>query len=325
MSTLTPPTESWSWADQISTYRFWGLLAFYAFSGVLARVVFQFELVEAVFSAYSGTLAVGYAELIFSIGALLGVLLAWAWVSSDWAPKKALLFFGLLQLIGLVFLGLGSFSGTWFYVAAFVFGLGLGAVLLGVPAVIAGGRGGFTTFVLVFGSFLIVGNFLRLVAPAIGGLIIATFGLRGSVALTGSILLLGLLLLIPANPVFFDEPPPLRSHSFAPRRRSPIIVALLGFVPLYSFYWLYLIHGEVAHLAPSRSLLSPRAAVWTAFVPFLSLVSMATLINQLNFRASQLGKPPYSSPLAMFFWSLIFFPLGMALIQSAINGLNESS
>lgn len=39
MQTTPSPTESWSWADQISTYRFWGLFAFYL-SGVVAISLF---------------------------------------------------------------------------------------------------------------------------------------------------------------------------------------------------------------------------------------------------------------------------------------------
>lgn len=91
------------------------------------------------------------------------------------------------------------------------------------------------------------------------------------------------------------------------------MVALLALVPLYNLYhvsrWLYLVHGEAARLVPSRALLTPRAAVSGAFVPPpLAVTSSASLIDCLNLRASQLGKAPYRSPLAIFYGHCSWLP-----------------
>ena len=323
--TATSPPEPWSWADQVSTYRFWGLFAFYLMSVAAAGSLFGFGIFWVIYGTTSSATALGAAGFVMRFAKILGFLLALAWVLAHVQPKRALFVFASLQLIGAALIAVAAVFGDWlYYLAAFFFGAGLGGVLLGVPAVIAGGRGGVETFVLVIGTIAISETF-------VASMSILTFSVINSPGVlataTGAVILLGLLFLIPVNRVFFSEPPPSRVRSFPPTRRNPITVGLLSLVPLYNVYhiprWLYMVHGEAAHLSPSSALLSPKAAAWGAFVPFLPLISIASLIGCLNFRASQLGRGPYRSPLAIFLWTFFLLPVGIALTQSAINRLAE--
>jgi predicted PurR-regulated permease PerM len=91
-------------------------------------------------------------------------------------------------------------------------------------------------------------------------------------------------------------------------------------VPFYGLYWLYRVHGEVAAVAPSRGLLSPRAALLgSTFVPFLAFFAMASLVDALNSRCQELGRPRLRSPVTTFLWALFLAPVAVALIQSSIN------
>jgi hypothetical protein len=93
-------------------------------------------------------------------------------------------------------------------------------------------------------------------------------------------------------------------------------------VPFYGLYWVYRSHGEVAAIAPSRDLLSPRGALWgTILVPFLALFAMASLLDALNARCQHVGRPRLRSPVTIFLWTLLFAPVAVALIQSGINRL----
>jgi hypothetical protein len=40
MSTLAAQ-PAWTWARQLSTYRYWGLLLFYVFAGAVSSLVYQ--------------------------------------------------------------------------------------------------------------------------------------------------------------------------------------------------------------------------------------------------------------------------------------------
>jgi MFS family permease len=134
-----------------------------------------------------------------------------------------------------------------------------------------------------------------------------------------ALMLLGILFLLPVNPVLFSEPPAVRRHNWIPKQRSPFLVALGSlFTPIY-FYLIYKYHGEVASLRPSPRILSPWGAVGASFIPLLPPVMMTTLIELLNERAIEQGKRPLQAPWVMFVWSVLFYPQAMAMIQSAIN------
>ena len=115
-----------------------------------------------------------------------------------------------------------------------------------------------------------------------------------------------------------------------PQHREPILAGLLtAIVPFYFLYWLYKSHGEAAHLRPSRTLLSPRGAVWIAVIPLLGLVMipvmLAAMADNLNLRAGELGLPRVCRPWLVFLFTLLFAPVSVGLLQGGLNSLALST
>ena len=153
------------------------------------------------------------------------------------------------------------------------------------------------------------------------GLNIQTFGPHPMIMISViTYMVLGILFLLPVNKSLFHEAPPQRGYSLTPTQREPLTVAISCIIPFYWLYWLYRAHGEITWLAPSRNILSPRASVLAGiFVPFFSPVIITSLIEALNKRASELGKPSYRQAWVIFLWSFIFFPVALGLMQTAMN------
>lgn len=203
-------------------------------------------------------------------------------------------------------------------VGSAVFGMGAGALTLAVPAIIAGGRGGAEAFLISFGIVSIMSSWSNIASAAWAGMLIG-FDFPAAI-LVGVPIVVGLLFLLPVGRKLFSEPPPPRGYAFTPTYRHPVAVGLLCLIPFYWLYWLYRAHGEVASVAPSRSILSPRGAVCGAIlIPFLYLVQMTSLIDALNRRAADEGKPPLLPPWVVFLCGFLLSPVAVALVQSAIN------
>jgi hypothetical protein len=193
-------------------------------------------------------------------------------------------------------------------------------VSLAVPAIIAGGRFGAEAFLVSFGVVSGFGVIVGSVANYAFGACVSAWGMGCMVYFAVIPVVIGALVLLTVRAELFTQQPPDRGYTLTPLAREPVTVALLFFVPFYFFYWLYRAHGEVAAVAPSRTLLSPRGAVLGAiFVPFLSLVAMASLIDALNRRCQEVGSPRLRSPVTIFLWAFFFTPVAGAMVQSGIN------
>jgi MFS family permease len=310
---------SWTWADQLSTYRFWGLLIFYVLSVFVVNYLLNI-LQLIVFDRIGASEAQkGLLIGVRAIGSLFGFYLAWA--ATRWRAVPLLIIFGLLELAGVAMIFLPGTTIAINLVGSAVLGMGVGALTLTVPALIAGGRGGAEMFLVSFG---IVSAMSTLggtaLAGALAGMLLPLKSDVHALILVGIPIVIGVLFLLPVKRELFNEPPPPRGYALTPTHRNPVAVGLLCLVPFYWLYWFYRAHGEVASLAPSRGLLSPRGAVLGAiFVPLLYLVTMTTLIEALNKGAAQQGKPPLRSPWVVFLWGFLLLPVGTALIQSAVN------
>jgi hypothetical protein len=201
-------------------------------------------------------------------------------------------------------------------------GLSTGAVSLAVPAIIAGGRCGAEAFLVSFGVVSTFGVIVGMVASSAVGACVDSWGMGCMTYIAVIPVVVSALILLTVRAELFTGQPPERGYTLTPLAREPVTVALLFFVPFYGLYWLYRAHGEVAAVAPSRTLLSPRGAlIGGIFVPFLSLVAMASLIEALNRKCQELGRPRLRSPVTIFLWAFFFTPVAGAMIQSGINGL----
>jgi hypothetical protein len=310
---------AWTWADQISTYTFWGLLLFFVLSSVGIGAVRSFLplFLQDRYSLVEPTLFYS----LMGLSQFAGFYAAWA--ASRGRTKVMLVLAGLLLVAGalLTAFPMPRVSVTVWHLGAVLLGFAMGTVLLAVPAILAGGLGGMRAFVVAFGIVFAVEMLGQMVSFSLYALASDWLGSPAMLWLAAGAPFLGLLFFLPVRSSLFTGPPPPRGYPLTPHYREPVGVFLLGLiVPFYWAYWLYRAHGEVTSLAPSRAILSPRGAAAAAFIPLLLPVMTTTLVDALNGRAAEEGRPPASSAWVVFILSLpVVYPMGLALTQSAIN------
>ncbi len=312
-------SQPWTWADKISTWRFWGLAIAYLLIVSTANVTLSMSWLflhdhEAISAEQISNM--GIARLIATANGF------WlAWIAVKWRPLASLVFMAALTVIGLAFVFIDMTVPLDVRYAGYVLaGLPSGAAFLIVPAIIAGGRGGTEAFVVSFGIINSLTFAFSMIATHVVGAGVNAWGQASLIYFAMIPPVVGIILLLTLTPSLFNEQPPSRGYMLKPRIREPLTVGLLFLVPFYGLFWLYRAHGEVAALAPSRAILSPRGALLGAlFVPFLTLVEMASLIDALNGRRQQNGQSRRHSPIAVFLWAAFVPPVAGAQIQSEMN------
>jgi hypothetical protein len=328
---LSQNRPAWTWADLLSTYRFWGLFLWFVLTaaGMQSRNMFLFfHLTDRLGLTPSSA---GTVMLIAQSAALLfALILAWAAIRTR--PVVTLLITsGLVALAAIAFTASWSREVVAMATVAMLICLSVGSYVatLLFPTLIAGALGGYEAFFVAFGvSFFFQYAMDAAISAAYSGVsYVRTSGvLESSAYVSAGLLLAAVICLIPIKHSLFTVEPPPRGRSFAPKYREVFLTALLtAIVPFYVLYWLYQAHGEAAHLRPSRALLSPRGAAWIAAIPLLGAVMfpfmLTTLADHLNLRAAELGLPRVCRPWAVFLWTLLFAPVAVGVLQSGLNGL----
>ena len=313
----TDKPASWTWADLISTYSFWALLVLYLLSAVSTAMLNSYLPLFLVNRVGVQISASGMLFGLMSMGSLAGFYVAW--LAARWKTIPMLIIAGLLQLLGGLLITVPALASTTIslWLGSFLLGLGSGAIMLAIPAVISGGRGGAEVFVISFGIVLALTRIGQLYAPALMGRFLTLYGYISLPVMMVICFLMEVLLLLGVKSSVFNAAPPQRGHPLPPTRRSPLNTALLCLIPFYWLYWLYRAHGEVTSMAPSRSILSPRAAVLAGiFIPFL--IHPIILIS-LNDALNQQAVKPYRASWVIFLLSVVCLPAAIALIQSSMN------
>lgn len=323
---LSSERPSWTWADLVSTYRFWGLLLIFVFSGLACNslAVSMPALLRDQYGLSNVHMASVLASRFWMVP--LAFYLAWAAIRSK--PVPVLLTLGGLQVLMAAFLVWVRPESHQAIVLSVEFGcmyLADYVVQLVAPAVIANAMGGGEVFFLAFGVMFLFRQLLGAVSGVLFGAIAQSVGSTSSTLYTVPVLvaaLVGLICLLPVRHVLFAVPPPARGRALQPVRRGPAVTALLSaLVPFYFVYWLYRVHGEAAHLEPSRRLLSPRAAAWSVLgIP--EPIVLATLADHLNQTAAARGMPRIRRVWGIILWSIFFMPAAIGLLQAALNRLS---
>lgn len=97
-----------------------------------------------------------------------------------------------------------------------------------------------------------------------------------------------------------------------------ILLAIGAFI--YLCYWLYHIHGELAGAAPSQRLLTPLAGLLIGVLVPLGLpILLMTLADLVNDRARAKGQGRLVSIGWLAFWSFLFAPIAIGMLQNAAN------
>jgi hypothetical protein len=318
---------SWTWADQISTYRFWGIFLFFIFL-LVPNVIMNFS--YSIFRDSYGMSAteLGTAMAFKSFAGFGGLWLAWFMVRMK--NHYLLYLFSSFTIIGLLLLLLLTPSIIALSISYFLIGLSFGAIALAIPTIISGGKGGSEMFVVSFGLI----TFFELVAwPSFTGLFGILYDILNtpkSYVIIGLVsTLIGTILLLPVKAELFNIPPPERKKILTPIHREPVIVALLCLVPLYNIYYIlhlsYRLHGEINKINPTQNILSPRAAVWsTLFLSILSPIIVSSLNTNLIIKLKENNVLRFYKTWAIILWAFIFIPISYALIQSNLNQLIQN-
>lgn len=307
---------SWTWADLVSTYRFWGLAAFFVFSGLASTSpIYAISILRD-----------RYGLSVNDVGAFLSMrtaslvpafFVAWAAIRTN--PKRVLLTLAGIQVLAAAMVAFG-----WSHnMAALMFEFGFiyladAVVQFIFPAVIASAMGGGEVFFAAFGVLLLVRQFQYAIIPLLHQAVAPSLG---HVDLMTASSVLGLICLAPVKQTLFSVPPPPRGRSLEPIYRGPVAAGILSaFVPFYFLYWSFRAHGEAAHLEPSRSLLSPRAGIWIWFgVP--GPIILAALADHLNRRAAAWDIRACRT-WKIIIWGVFLLPVAIGLLQGLLNRLS---
>jgi hypothetical protein len=313
---------SWTWADQISSYRFWGLFLFFGF--LLIPNVISINLIQIIRMEFN----LSYVDIstiygFKTFGLFLGLWLAWFMVRMK---NHYLLYLFSSFAIGGLILILFIPSTITLSISLFLIGLSSGAITLSIPAIISGGKGGSEMFIVSFGII----TFFELTIRNSTQLLV---GITGDMGGNKAIILIGLasaivgsILLIPAKTNLFNTNPPKREFALTPKFRNPSEVVLLCLIPLYNIYYIiylsYRYHGEVNSINPTQKILSPRAAAWCiCLIPFLYPIITSSLNDSLTPKLLINNTPKYNKTWVIILWAFIFLPVSFALIQSNMNKL----
>jgi MFS family permease len=317
---------SWTWADQISSYKFWGIFLFFIFL-LIPNIIMNYSF--SIFRENYGmsSTQIGTAMAFKTFAGFGGLWLAWFMVRMK--NHYLLFLYAGLIIIGFILILLMQ-SNVTLSICLLLTGLGFGAIALAVPTIISGGKGGSEMFVVSFGLI----TFFELVAwSSFSGLFGTLFEFMNNpngyiiIGLVSSVI--GVILLLPVKSELFHTPPPERKKMLTPVHREPATVALLCLVPFYNIYYVlyisYRLHGEVNQMNPTQTILSPRAAVWSSiFLPILSPIILSSLNTNVSLKLKENNASGFYKTWIIILWSFIFTPISYALIQSNMNQLIQN-
>lgn len=134
---------------------------------------------------------------------------------------------------------------------------------------------------------------------------------------------IGMLFLLPLKYPLFEAAPPVRRyvrHEVIPRDTTYAFFLTL-LLPFYGLFWMIDIHRDIRLYSQSPALLTPRAAGWVCLVPFAYLMALAAMNDTIGELLQQRGQERRYGTGLIVTASMLFLPLGVALMQSQMNRL----
>ncbi|MBX5237178.1 hypothetical protein [Rhizobium sp. NLR22b] len=232
-NTSAPSTAAeWKLAEFLSTYRYWAVFL----SSLLVAMAGQgLSTVFPVISQMAGSSAqtIGIFYFGSTLGWVVGAFLAFVVASRH--GRSALI--SPVLVCAVVAVCLLPAPALWASpVFLFLFGLVVGAMRAVYPLAAAiflvGGRPGkidFGCVLTLMSTTILISAFAPAVASWLYGF---DLGAVPVVSAFLACLLLAVIVLVPAGNLAFDEPPRPRHKPLAPRRRSPLLVAIILVAPL---------------------------------------------------------------------------------------------
>jgi hypothetical protein len=320
---VTDARGPWTWADLLSTYRFWGLFVVFVLAGSASELHFIFD-----FQRFHNS-TIDSVEHIMGITRLIWVPLSLvlAWVAIRTRPKVVLLTVAALAATAFLATLIPDSPGMLGLVLeSILVPLLSGILVILLPVLIGGACGSATSILVALGVAITFDSLAESSVVPLVGSTIDRYGLASGGWIGFALILISIVILIPVQGNLFSVAPPERGRTFAPVHRDPVVTALLScFVPFYILYWLYKVHGEEAYVKPSRKLLSPRAAVWISVIPFVNELMipfmLSTLADHNNEASAASGGERIQRPWAAFLCGLLCLPVGVGLVQASLNKL----
>jgi len=313
----------WTWADQVSTYRFWGIVLFYLYnlSSYLIFSMTHFRWADNIGLTHN---MIGAISLTFQMLGIIGLLIGWIIVK--FRKVKSIIIFAIIQIIGIWLLVIAE-NPILKIIGAGLWGLGYSPIFIVIPSSIAGGKAGMSTFASLYFIILLyeriqditlikqmdyLANFVTN-APPIG------FSLLLSVPI-----IIGIIFMVPVKSTLFEEEPKDRIKLLDLNRHDVFVVFLLNIIPFYYVYFMYRIHGQVANFSQSRRLLSKNGAFWISLLFPITLPIITTTLYDILEDYSRANNIEIHKKWLILLLTILFvpfFPIAGALIQSDLNKL----
>ena len=136
-------------------------------------------------------------------------------------------------------------------------------------------------------------------------------------------LVLGLLCYWPVKQAFFVDRPAPRGSVLRHKKRMPHHIFWLTLVPGYVFYWLYRIPGEVRQFKNSSLLLSSHGTLICFFIaPFMLPLILLSFADAIEESCEDIEvKQALHRSRSIMICSLLFLPAACAMIQANLNRL----
>ncbi|TBZ19525.1 MFS transporter [Rhizobium leguminosarum] len=325
MENTSAPSRNaeWTLADFLSTYRYWAVF----FSSLLLAIGGQgFSTVFPVISQMTGNSAqtIGIFYSGSTLGWVAGAFLAFI-VASRRGRSALISPLLVCAILAIAFLPAPALWGSPVFL--FLFGVVFGTVRAVFPLAIAiflvGGRPGkidFSCALTLMSTTILLSAFAPIGASWLYGLDL------GAVPVVSGLLaclLLAVILLVPAGNLAFDEAPRPRHKPLAPRRRSPLLVAIILITPpiliFLMAFGVHLFQANDADVASSPITLLLALLVFTIAVA--ALIYLAYWVYRIHGElAGAAQSQRLLTPLAAMLIAILV-PLGLPVLVMTLGDL----
>lgn len=305
----------WTWANLISSYRFWGLFIFFIFttSGTYyIKHYLPIYYITELSLNISIIQSLNYIPILAGLVAIPVALIAYL-VNKYWS----LFIFGLLLIFAITLSNCHNYSMLFF--ASFLYQCMSYALFLVLFASIAKVINSVPEFVAVYSIFIFWNYLQNMIDPVVFSSIMYGFSNKlfhiDSLTFINNLfiffIILGYIFLAFVNPKLFDE-----STNNPPSAFSVTITFIITCMPFLSLFWYARVHNLIRSYSHSPKLLTPTGAVLCVlFVPFSSLFILTILYDVTN----EITENKTKTGWGFILLSIFFPPAAAAILQTRLN------
>lgn len=315
----------WTWADLISSYRFWAL--FIIFLAVML-VHSTYHSMFVIYLRFEHDMPSKSIAMIYSLKIFFTIIAIFpAWLVSRAKNYYPMYLFACFLVIGLLLLRFATGNLNLIFVAVALIGFSIGSISLLIPAYIARAVNSTEVFILSFGAItavnMINGTYMTVI---FNDMINKGFNFNSIIILLIVFVIIGTLLLLPVKKCLFNEQPKVREvQPEKPIYLDSLLTFLLFFIPFYFIFWFYKSHKDIRNFSQSATLLTPLGACLSAcFVPFAMPIMLSILNDVIHESSSSDGEQGRFKTWLIIVISIVFPPIAAAMVQSEINRLASS-